>query len=94
MSGTEVRQALSTLMTFALERAAGGGTEEQVLREGWGVVMATALLHLDGEAKALEPLHGTAMAGRRYVDSVDPRILYDTVWQCSELHGRWRRGRS
>lgn len=36
MSGTEVRQALSTLMTFALERAAGGGMEEQVLREGRG----------------------------------------------------------
>ena len=41
--------------------------------------MATVLLHLDGEAKVSEPLHGTAMAGRRYVDPVDPRILYDTV---------------
>ena len=36
------------------------------------------------QARVSEPIlylqsgHGTAMAGRRYVDPIDPRILYET----------------
>ena len=40
---------LSTVMTYALDRAAAGGTREQVWREGWGMVMAFEVMLLDEE---------------------------------------------
>ena len=42
---------LSAVMTFALARAAAGGTEEQVWREGWGMDMSVGLALEDEEVK-------------------------------------------
>jgi len=73
------RQQISGAVKVALESI---GVDA---RHYSGISMRRGGITAAVQAKVSEPIlylqsgHGTAMAGRRYVDPVDPRILYDTV---------------
>ena len=73
------RQQISGAVKVALESIG------EDARHYSGISMCRGGITAAVQSKASEPIlylqsgHGTAMAGRRYVDPVDPRILYDTV---------------
>ena len=72
------RQQISGAVKVALESIG------EDARHYFGISICRGGITAAVQAKASEPIlylqsgHGTAMAGRRYVDPVDPRILNDT----------------
>ena len=72
------RQQISGAVKVALESIGVDARHYSCISMRRGGITAAVQAKVSEPILYLQSGHGTAMAGRRYVDPVDPRILYDT----------------